>query len=79
MKGGKRSRRPPPHFSPLPFLPSGPVQVFPARRGDRGRALGEYLASECVTCHQKSGKVVGGVPAIIGWPEDQFLAVMHAY
>jgi cytochrome c553 len=46
-------------------------------RGDR--ALGEYLASECVTCHQKSGKVVGGVPAIIGWPEDQFLAVMHAY
>lgn len=46
-------------------------------RGDR--AFGEYLAAECVTCHQKSGKVVGGIPAIVGWPEDQFLAVMHAY
>ncbi len=46
-------------------------------RGDK--AFGEYLAAECVTCHQKSGKVVGGVPAIVGWPEDQFLAVMHSY
>ena len=42
-------------------------------------AFGEYLGGECVTCHQKSGKVVGGVPAIIGWPEDQFVAVMDAY
>jgi cytochrome c553 len=46
-------------------------------RGDK--ALGEYLASECVTCHQKSGRQVGGVPAIVGWPEDQFIAVMHSY
>ena len=50
---------------------------LPAIKGDR--AFGEYLSSECVTCHQASGKSVGGIPAIIGWPEDQFLAVMHAY
>ena len=42
-------------------------------------ALGEYLSSACVTCHQKSGQVTGGVPALVGWPADQFIAVMNAY
>ena len=46
-------------------------------KGDRD--LGEYLSSECVTCHQPSGKVVAGIPAIIGWPEDQFVAVMQSF
>lgn len=46
-------------------------------KGDRD--LGEYLSSECVTCHQPSGKVVEGIPAIIGWPEDQFVAVMQSF
>lgn len=55
-----------------------PGQPFSSTyRGDK--ALGEYLSSECVTCHQKSGRQVGGVPAIVGWPEDQFVAVMHSY
>ncbi len=43
------------------------------------RELGEYLSSECVTCHQLSGRAVGGVPPIIGWPAEQFVAVMQAY
>ena len=42
-------------------------------------ALGEYLSATCITCHQKSGQVTGGVPAIVGWPADQFIAVMNAY
>ncbi len=42
------------------------------------RALGEYLSSECVTCHRPGGES-GGIPAIIGWPEDSFVAVMNAY
>jgi cytochrome c553 len=42
-------------------------------------ALGEYLSSLCVTCHQISGKAVGGIPPIIAWPEDQFVAVINAY
>lgn len=46
-------------------------------RGDK--AFGAYLSSECVTCHQISGKAAGGIPPIIGWPEEQFLAVMDAY
>jgi cytochrome c553 len=48
-----------------------------ARAGDI--ALGEYLSSGCLTCHQKSGHVTGGVPAIVGWPAEQFTAVMQAY
>lgn len=43
------------------------------------RAFGEYLSSECATCHQASGKQVGGVPAIVGYPADQFVALMDAY
>ena len=46
-------------------------------KGDRD--FGEYLSSLCVTCHQLSGKATGGIPPIIAWPEDQFIAVMEAY
>lgn len=43
------------------------------------RALGEYLSSECSSCHQSSGRQAGGIPAIIGHPADQFMALMQAY
>lgn len=43
------------------------------------RELGEYLFGECTACHQASGRQTGGIPAIIAWPEDQFIAVMEAY
>ena len=43
------------------------------------RALGEYLSSECAACHQTSGRQVGGIPAIVGYPADQFIALMGAY
>ena len=43
------------------------------------RALGEYLSSECTTCHQTSGKQVGGIPVIIGHPAEQFAALMNSY
>lgn len=51
--------------------------VSSAIAGDR--ELGQYLSSECVTCHKTSGKVEGGVPPIVGWPADQFVAVMNSY
>ncbi|MEO1331333.1 MAG: cytochrome C, partial [Pseudomonadota bacterium] len=41
-------------------------------------AYGEYLSSECVTCHQASG-ADKGIPSITGWPKDDFVTVMHAY
>src|SRR5215217_8537766 len=42
------------------------------------RALGEYLSSECVTCHQLSGRYQG-IPPIIGWPEASFVEIMNEY
>lgn len=43
------------------------------------RELGQHLSSECVTCHNPSGKNAAGVPQIAGWPDDQFVAVMNSY
>ena len=47
-----------------------------AAQGDK--ALGEYLSSECVTCHQLSGRSQG-IPLIIGWPEASFVEIMNEY
>ena len=47
-----------------------------AAQGDK--ALGEYLSSECVTCHQLSGRYQG-IPPIIGWPEASFVEIMNEY
>ena len=40
----------------------------PSARGEGDKALGEYLSSECVTCHQITGRYEG-IPPIVGWPE----------
>lgn len=73
-----------PNARPGPWLPAWTLAAavltigpFGAHAGDV--AYGEYLSSECVTCHQRSGHVTAGVPSIVGWPEDQFIAVMHSY
>lgn len=39
---------------------------------------GEYLSSECTTCHQASGSD-DGIPAIVGWETADFATAMHAY
>ncbi|MGG7568389.1 c-type cytochrome [Rhodovulum sp. DZ06] len=41
-------------------------------------AYGEYLSSECVTCHQADG-ADRGIPSIVGWPAEDFVTAMHAY
>ena len=56
---------------------SGLVFSWPARStGDR--ELVQYLSSECVTCHQLSGKFQG-IPPIVGWPETSFVQIMNEY
>ena len=40
--------------------------------------FGEYLASECQTCHQQDGSDQG-IPSIVAWPEEDFVVAMHAY
>ena len=37
---------------------------------------GEYLAGECVTCHQKSG---AGIPQINGIEAETFVTIIRAY
>ncbi|MFG1346992.1 c-type cytochrome [Xanthobacter autotrophicus DSM 431] len=43
------------------------------------REYGAFLAGPCVTCHQVSGTAAQGVPAIIGWPAEAFIAAMEAF
>jgi cytochrome c len=42
------------------------------------RALGEYLSSECVSCHQLSGRTAG-IPPIVGLPDESFVMIMSEY
>ena len=39
---------------------------------------GEYLSSECLTCHQSNG-TNDGIPAITAWPTKEFVIAMLAY
>ena len=57
------------------------IASYPASRpviaaGDK--ALGEYLASECVTCHQLAGRQQG-VPSIVGVPEARIVEMLNEY
>jgi len=39
---------------------------------------GEYLSAECTACHLKDGSA-DGIPSITNWPEQDFVAALHAY
>ncbi len=39
---------------------------------------GEYLASECLTCHRADG-TDAGIPSITGWQTEAFVIAMHSY
>ncbi len=39
---------------------------------------GEYLSSECTTCHRADG-ADEGIPSITNWPTEDFVIAMHAY
>ncbi len=39
---------------------------------------GAYLAGECTTCHRPDGGEEG-IPAITGWPHDDFVIALQAY
>jgi cytochrome c553 len=47
-------------------------------RGEGDKALGQYLSSECVTCHQVTGRYEG-IPPIVGWPDTIFIEIMGEY
>lgn len=39
---------------------------------------GEYLSSECTTCHRIDG-ADEGIPSITGWPPDAFVGALEYY
>ena len=45
----------------------------------RLKAYGQHLSQQCTTCHRLDGVRVGAIPAIVGWPADQFVAVLRSY
>ncbi|HXF53432.1 MAG TPA: hypothetical protein VNK52_04840 [Hyphomicrobiaceae bacterium] len=45
----------------------------------RLKAYGQHLSQQCTACHRADGVRVGGIPAIVGWPVDQFVAVLKSY
>jgi cytochrome c len=53
---------------------SGPAEIW----ADELYEYGEYLSSECTTCHLLSGQS-DGIPSIIGWPEDKFITALGSY
>lgn len=49
-----------------------------AMKLDGDAEYGEYLSSECVTCHQVSGRA-DGIPSIVGWPKNAFIRALFEY
>jgi cytochrome c len=52
--------------------------LFPTDAPAADPAYGEYLSSECVSCHRRDGQDKG-IPPIVGWPPEQFIAVLQSY
>ena len=49
-----------------------------AEHADGDKALGQFLSSECVACHQITGRYEG-IPPIVGWPKPVFIEIMGEY
>jgi cytochrome c len=45
---------------------------------DEKTEFGQYLSGSCVTCHQLSG-ADNGIPSIVGWDQEAFVAVLMSY
>lgn len=63
---------------PRAFLVCASLLAAPAAHAAGDVEYGEYLSSQCVTCHQASG-ADKGIPPILGWDEEAFAAVMQSY
>ncbi|MEL6978477.1 MAG: c-type cytochrome [Pseudomonadota bacterium] len=59
----------------LPTDPDVAPEIL-AIKGDA--AYGEYLSSECKTCHLADG-ADEGIPSIVGWRAEDFVIAMQAY
>ncbi|MCG6882359.1 MAG: hypothetical protein LJE62_01250 [Silicimonas sp.] len=60
----------------FPAFANEAEELLLAETGDA--EYGEYLASECTSCHQISG-AMDGIPPIVGWDEIAFRLTMHHF
>jgi len=67
------------HVRRLALTAAVALPVGTAVRAEGDPAYGEYLASQCVTCHPVSGHAQGGIPPIVGLPTDAFVDALLAY
>jgi cytochrome c len=67
-----------PGFALAAFLTVAGLTPAAVAAQDGDPAYGEYLSSECVTCH-RAGEASDGIPPITGWPPEAFVAVMQSY
>ena len=44
----------------------------------KARSYGRHLAQECTACHRIDG-TDNGIPSIVGWEVDRFIATMEFY
>lgn len=63
------------NWLPLLIL-TGAVHVGNAKADDI--EYGEYLSSECVTCHEAGAETTEKIPSIEGWDKASFVAVMKS-
>jgi cytochrome c len=58
--------------------PAAPQQRAEGGENAGQTAYGRHLARECTGCHRIDG-IDNGIPAILGWPPDAFIATMKSY
>src|SRR5688572_22368459 len=68
----------PSHWATALAIALPAVLAAPLLHAAGDRELGQHLSSECVTCHQLSGRF-HGIPPIVGWPDASFIAIMNEY
>lgn len=59
-------------------LAAGPALTEGGASVDGDAEYGEYLSSECVTCHRGGGEA-GGIPPITGWAAADFVLAMYDF
>lgn len=67
-----------PAEDPTAEAPARPEMGAAALAIEGDRDYGEYLATECVTCHQITGQT-DGIPSIVGWPKPAFVRALFEY
>ncbi|MDD9910464.1 MAG: c-type cytochrome [Ahrensia sp.] len=67
-----------PRFSAHTFAALLVLAFADTARADGDKEYGEYLSSECVTCHQ-IGATAGQIPSIAGMDAQGFADIMKAY